>query len=291
MARRAAALAALASALGACANADDGISYSRDVQPLLAQRCVACHHSGGSGLVDIEDPFTPDFGSPGLIGSRNSWAIDARISMPAYNLVPFEPEASFVLQKVTDRELVPGCDSNSDSNTGVDISSNSPDISPCKTDAAGFFMPPAPRRLSDVKRAAVRLWIVTGAEEGDFYREQVLPIFGDPSSRRRSECQEGGMEQGCIVCITCHYEGSPTPPDLTHPFDPISGVVDVRSAFRADLDLVEPGDPDQSFLMRKLDALSPSSEVGAPMPYGYRPLAEDEVEMLRQWIARGATND
>jgi hypothetical protein len=287
MARRAAALASFASALGACANADDGISYSRDVQPLLAQRCVACHHSDSSGLVDIEDPFTPDFGSPGLIGSRNSWAIDARISMPAYNLVPFEPEASFVLQKVTDRELVPGCDSNADSNTGVNISNTSP----CKTDAAGFFMPPAPRRLSDVKRAAVRLWIVTGAEEDDFYREQVLPIFGDALSRRRSECQEGGMEQGCIVCITCHYEGSPTPPDLTHPFDPITGVVDVKSVFRADLDLVEPGDPDQSFLMRKLDALSPSSEVGAPMPYGYRPLAEHEVEMLRQWIAKGAPND
>jgi hypothetical protein len=288
MARRAAALAAFAAALGACADADDGLSYSRDVQPLLTQRCVACHHSGDSGLVDIEDPFTPDFGSPGLIGSRNSWAIDASISMPAYNLVPFEPEASFVLQKVTDRELTPGCDSGDDPNSGSNIRSN---INLCKTDAAGFFMPPAPRRLSELKRAAVRLWIATGAEDDDFYREQVRPIFGDSDNRRRSECQDGGMEQGCIVCITCHYEGSPTPPDLTHPFDPIAGVVNVKSVFRADLDIVEPGDPDQSFLMRKLDALSPSSEVGAPMPYGYRPLAEHEVEVLRQWIAQGAPND
>lgn len=287
MARRAAALALFAAALGACADADDGLSYTRDVQPLLAQRCTACHHSGSSGLVDIEDPFTPDFGSPGLVGSRNSWAIDASISMPAYNLVPFEPEASFVLQKVTDRELTPGCDSG-DSNTGSNVNSN---IRFCKTDAAGFFMPPAPRRLSEVKRAAVRLWIATGAEDDDFYREQVRSIFGDPDNRRRSECQDGGMEQGCIVCITCHYEGSPTPPDLTHPFDPISGVVNVKSVFRADLDVVEPGDPDQSFLMRKLDALGPSSEVGAPMPYGYRPLAEHEVEVLRQWIAQGAPND
>jgi hypothetical protein len=284
MARRAASLVLVTSALGACAGGDDVLSYSRDVEPLLAQRCVACHYSGNTSLVDIEDPFTPDFGSPGLVGSRNTWSIDSSISMPAYNLVPFEPEASFVLQKVTDRELEPGCNANADANTG-------PDTGRCKTDAAGFFMPPAPRRLSDVKRAAVRLWIVTGANDDDFYREEVLPIFGDPANRRRSECSEGGMDQGCIVCITCHYEGSPTPPDLTHPFDPIAGIVNVKSVFRADLDLVKPGDPDQSFLMRKLDALSPSSEVGAPMPYGYRPLAEHEVEVLRQWIAKGAPND
>lgn len=287
MARRARALAALASVLSACAGADDGVSYARDVQPLLAQRCVACHYSGNSGLVDIEDPFTPDFGSPGLVGSRNPWAIDARIAMPAYNVVPFEPEASFVLQKVTDRELRPGC-SSIDSNIGADIGSGR---AGCKTDALGFFMPPAPRRLSELKRAAVRLWIVAGAEDDDFYRSEVRPIFGDPSDRRRSECEEAGMDQGCIVCVSCHYEGSPTPPDLSNPFDPVAGVVNVKSVFRADLDLVEPGDPDQSFLMRKLDALSATSETGAPMPYGYRPFSEHEVEVLREWIARGAAND
>jgi len=276
MARRAPALAVVASALSACASGDDGPSYSRDVRPLLAQRCVACHHSGDSGLVDIEDPFTPDFDSPGLVNSRNSWSIDANVSMPAYNLVPFQPEASFIMQKVTDRELTPGCDSSAGS---------------CKTDAVGFFMPPAPRRLSELKRAAVRLWIVTGAEEDDYYRSQVLPIFGDPQNRRRSECEEGGMEPGCIVCITCHYEGSPNPPDLTNPFDPLAGIVNVRSAYRSDLDLVEPGDPEQSFLLRKLDALGPTSEVGAPMPYGYRALAEHEVEVLRQWITIGAPDD
>ena len=276
MARRAPALAFVASVLSACGSGDDGPSYSRDVRPLLAQRCVACHHSGDSGLVDIEDPFTPDLDSPGLINSRNSWSIDANVSMPAYNLVPFQPEASFIMQKVTDRELTPGCDASAAN---------------CKTDAVGFFMPPAPRRLSELKRAAVRLWIVTGAEDDDYYRSQVLPIFGDPQNRRRSECEEGGMERGCIVCITCHYEGSPNPPDLTSPFDPLAGIVNVRSAYRSDLDLVEPGDPDQSFLLRKLDALGPTSEVGAPMPYGYRALAEHEVEVLRQWITIGAPND
>lgn len=276
MARRATTLALLASALGACG--DDGLSYSRDVQPLLEQRCVACHHSGDTGMVDIEDPFTQDFASPGLVGSRNPWAIDST-SMPEFNLLPFEPEASFVLQKVTDRGLRPGCDAASAGSAA------------CKTDTAGFFMPPAPRRLSEAKRATVRRWIATGAEENELYRREVLPLFGDPSNRRRPECEAGGMDQGCIVCVTCHYEGSPTPPDLTHPFDPIVGIINVASVFRSDLDLVEPGDPDQSFLMRKLDAIGASSEVGAPMPYGYRPLSEPDVDVLREWIAKGAPND
>ncbi|HTV25268.1 MAG TPA: hypothetical protein VMG12_41525 [Polyangiaceae bacterium] len=275
--------------LSALACGDAELSYSRDVQPLLEQRCVTCHHSGDTGIVDIEDPFTPDLLSPGLVGSRNPWAVGST-SMPEFNLLPFEPDSSFVLQKVTDRELRPGCDTSAGAGANAGSSSGS-STTACKTDTAGFFMPPAPRRLSEVKRASVRRWIVGGAQDNDLYRREVLPLFGDPSNRRRSECEEGGMDRGCIVCVTCHYEGSPTPPDLTHPFDPIVGIINVKSVFRSDLDLVEPGDPEQSFLMRKLDAIGASSEVGAPMPYGYRALTEPQVDVLRQWIAQGAPND
>jgi hypothetical protein len=272
----------------ACASPhqDDGISYSRDVQPLFERRCVICHHSGNSGLVDIEDPFTPDFGSPGLIGSKHEWA--ANNTLPAYNVVPFQPEASFLLQKVTDRELKPGCD---------------PDAGPCKFQEAGFFMPPLPKRLPDAKLTAVRLWIELGAQNDAFYRQEVEPIFGNPANRSDTECENGGMDPGCIVCVSCHYDGSPNPPDLTQPFDPIVGIIGVKSTFRADLDIVTPGDPQSSFLVHKLEAgvasseggaLKPfvaSSEVGAPMPYGYPALSDNDVDVLWQWIAEGATRD
>jgi hypothetical protein len=99
------------------------------------------------------------------------------------------------------------------------------------------------------------------------------------------------LQPGCIVCVTCHYEGAPDPPDLTQPFDPIVGIVGVKSTFRADLELVKPGEPDESFLVHKLEAFAASSEVGAPMPYRYRPLNTHEVELLRQWIVEGAPNN
>lgn len=265
-------------AIGCASPEGEGVSYSRDVQPLFERRCVICHHSGNPGLVDIEDPFTPDFESPapGLVGSRNLWAEQHALPMPAYNLAPFDPASSFVLQKVTDRELRPGCD---------------PEAGYCKSQDAGFFMPPAAKRLPDYKLAAVRLWIELGALEDDFYRQEVQSVFGTPASRSATECEDGGMAPGCIVCISCHYEGSPDLPDLTQPFDPIVGIIGVKSTFRADLDLVTPGDPDSSFLVHKLEALGASSEVGAPMPYGYRPLSDGEVDVLTRWIAAGAPNN
>lgn len=269
----------------ACASPeDDRVSYSRDVQPVLERRCVICHHSGNTGLVDIEDPFTPDFDSPapGLIGSLNARAREHALPMPAYNLAPFDPAASFVLQKVTDRELRPpvlpgiGCD---------------PDAGYCKWQDAGFFMPPAAKRLPDHKLTAVRLWIELGAKNDDFYREQVQSIFGNPANRSPTECETGRMDPGCIVCVSCHYDGSPDPLDLTQPFDPIVGLINVKSTFRADLNLVTPGDPDSSFLVQKLEALGASSDVGAPMPYGYQALSESEVDVLARWIAEGAPNN
>jgi hypothetical protein len=266
----------VATSLGCSSPEHEGVSYSRDVQPLLERRCVICHHSANSGLVDIEDPFTPDFDSaaPGLIGSRNAWS--QKHALPEYNLAPFQPDASFVLQKVTDRELRPGCD---------------PDAGHCKFQDAGFFMPPAPMRLPDHKLTAVRLWIALGAENDAFYRQEVESIFGTPDGRSTTECETGGMAPGCIVCISCHYDGSPDLPDLTRPFDPVVGLIGVRSTFRADLDLVTPGDPDASFLVHKLEAIGASSEVGAPMPYGYGALSEPEVGVLRQWIVAGAPAD
>jgi hypothetical protein len=264
------------SLVSGCGQDRDGVSYAHDVQPLFERRCVICHHSGNSGLVDIEDPFTPDFDSPapGLIGSRNMRALEH--PLPPFNLVPFVPQASFVLQKVTDDELKPGCD---------------PMLGHCKSNDAGFFMPPAVKRLPQEKIAAVRLWVTLGAEEDDFYRMEVLSIFGDPQNRRETECENGGMLPGCIMCISCHHEGSAYPPDLTRPFDPVVGVVGIKSTFRVDLDLVKPFDPDGSLLVRKLEAIGATSEYGAPMPYGYEPLTTTEVELLTQWIEAGAPNN
>lgn len=51
---------------------------------------------------------------------------------------------------------------------------------------------------------------------------------------------------------------------------------------------VVPGDPDASFLLEKL---GPSPRIGARMPNGRPPLAADELDLLRAWIAEGAPLD
>jgi hypothetical protein len=67
-----------------------------------------------------------------------------------------------------------------------------------------------------------------------------------------------------------------------------------------------PGDPANSFLMRKVDGCfegleasctvqSTESESGHPcgdrMPHSSKTLCEDERDMIRRWIAQGAKNN
>ncbi len=58
------------------------------------------------------------------------------------------------------------------------------------------------------------------------------------------------------------------------------------AALEAGLLRVDPGDPDNSFILIKLD--DPSPEEGSRMPLGLPPLSASEVQLIRAWIAAGA---
>jgi hypothetical protein len=51
--------------------------------------------------------------------------------------------------------------------------------------------------------------------------------------------------------------------------------------------VVRPGDPDGSLLVQKVEA---RQSVGEPMPPEYR-LSEEEVDLIRRWIAEGARDN
>lgn len=51
---------------------------------------------------------------------------------------------------------------------------------------------------------------------------------------------------------------------------------------------VAPGDPDGSYLIRKLEG---TAAVGERMPLGRQPLAQATIDVIRQWIADGAIDD
>jgi hypothetical protein len=171
----------------------------------------------------------------------------------------------------------------------------------------GIFMPPRPPPITSDQIATVQDWIAAGAEDGDVLRTRIAPIFGTAWSYSGDFCGRGGYAPACILCISCHYEGAPTFPDLEIPnFEDanltseqidatvaswLEGLVGVPAHYRPDLQLIDVDNPERSFLLMKLAAQAPSTAVGAPMPYGYEPLDEAQVETIRQWIVEGARNN
>jgi hypothetical protein len=171
-------------------------------------------------------------------------------------------------------------------------------------------MPPA-GRLSVTQIETIREWIALGALETESTGPDYplgtysCPDFNEPANRENAAlfCVSRIFAQSCTYC---HYEGSPDPPALEKMFDPEEGLIGKPAAFRGDIDLIVPGNPDASFLVMKvegrgpgevgtdasaLEAVLPSSEIGAPMPREYEPLSEAQVALVRQWIAEGAKDN
>lgn len=66
-------------------------------------------------------------------------------------------------------------------------------------------------------------------------------------------------------------------------------IVGVPSRERPDLLRVDPGDPDASYLLMKIEGAP--GIVGARMPLGRSPLSAAQIALVRSWIADGATED
>ncbi len=58
-------------------------------------------------------------------------------------------------------------------------------------------------------------------------------------------------------------------------------------AQKADMLLVKPGSPNESFLVTKIVGKPPSGQ-GDLMPLGGRPLSSDKIEAIKTWITDGA---
>ncbi len=61
------------------------------------------------------------------------------------------------------------------------------------------------------------------------------------------------------------------------------------AAAAAGMKLVDPGNPDNSFLLTKL--VGPPPEQGTRMPFNAGPIHEGKIEAIRTWIAAGAPQD
>jgi hypothetical protein len=90
------------------------------------------------------------------------------------------------------------------------------------------------------------------------------------------------------ICV-CHV-GAAAPQGLVlDAADTIDMLVNIPSAQVRDLFRVEPGNPDDSYLVRKLEG-GPDI-AGSPMPLGGPPLDQDMIDMVREWILAGALDN
>ncbi len=128
------------------------------------------------------------------------------------------------------------------------------------------------------------------------FRADVLPIF----------------EQSCALSGSCH--GDKSSPDPSTGYRPYLGEVD-EQATPTDVDavlalivgqsshaapsmpIVDPGKPESSFLMHKMDGdltcadLSCTTDCGTAMPQSSDVLPRGTRDIVRDWIQQGAKND
>lgn len=141
---------------------------------------------------------------------------------------------------------------------------------PLDPETEGSPMPLVLPALDASEIARVREWISNGARDDRFFRSEVVPILGD------------GKSIGTIGrCSLCHY-GESSIPDLTDPFGN-RGVVS-RANSRGEV-LVEPGDPELSLLVHKIEA---RVTAGLSMPLWLEPFSPHEVHLIERWISEGA---
>lgn len=263
--------AVLLLALAACGEEEDNsVTYADDIRTLLNDRCVSCHQPGapygpdtGQGL-DAASPYAEE----GLVNSPNYWAA-GHPEFPARTVVAGDPEASFLIYKISDPAL---------------------GYLPADPGIAGVAMPYQIPPMTAEEVAVVEQWVSDGAPDDMTFRCQIwYPFMPTPDLARACGARYRPGVLG--KCNGCHYAGTPNPPDLTAPFGP-QGLVGVQSHYRSDLLRVDPGSPETSLLVQKLRNSAqgnlPNSTYGSPMPRPVLPLDEQQVALVRQWILEGA---
>ena len=112
------------------------------------------------------------------------------------------------------------------------------------------------------------------------------PPNGDPSMF--SEIQTTIFNTSCALS-GCHAGSSPQQNMDLSQGEAYAAIVNVPSQERPELMRVEPGNPDDSYLLMKIEG--DPDIIGARMPLGRQPLSASQISLVRNWIAAGAPED
>jgi hypothetical protein len=88
------------------------------------------------------------------------------------------------------------------------------------------------------------------------------------------------------ICIQCHIGAAAPVGLILDEQNSYNLLVNVISNERPDTFRVQPGNPDNSYLIRKLEG-GPDI-AGAQMPLNLTPLSQESINAIRVWISQGA---
>lgn len=119
--------------------------------------------------------------------------------------------------------------------------------------------------------------------------EQTMePGNGNGLEATLASIQSNILSQRCAVA-GCHVPGGLAPMPLRNADESFANLVNVASVQIPNLDRVEPGDPDNSYLIRKLEGAA--GIVGTRMPQGGPFLSAEQIGVIREWIQNGAERE
>lgn len=113
------------------------------------------------------------------------------------------------------------------------------------------------------------------------------PPGSPPFGANFSEIQAEVFTPTCAVS-GCHTGGAAPQGLRLDEANSYGLLVDVASTEAPAILRVAPGDPDNSYLIQKLEG---TASVGEQMPLGGTPLPQASIDVIRQWIVDGATDD
>lgn len=111
------------------------------------------------------------------------------------------------------------------------------------------------------------------------------PSSGDPDGPLTADFASIQAHVFTPICTACHV-GATAPQGLRlDEANSYALLVGVASTEVPALQRVNPGDPDDSYLIQKLEG---TAAVGEQMPRGGPPLPQETIDVIRQWIIDGA---
>lgn len=112
----------------------------------------------------------------------------------------------------------------------------------------------------------------------------------EPSAPTFSQIQAEIFSTSCARS-GCHVgENAPQGLDLSEG-SAYDALVGVASNQVPELELIDPGSPNESYLVIKLEGADRMASGTSQMPFGGPPLSDEKIQQVRDWIADGALDN